>query len=499
MDLKIHIHNVKNIQDLEVTLTTDPGVYAITGENGAGKSTLLASATLVLFNQAQERDNYLGAPQDGAYISYEYEGSSMLLEEKEGKWKYKTKTENWLRKFSGNPIKGFLEGSISFGNRFKNAGFSDIPSTQHLAHFTRQDAPDFVKEGMGVILQDNAHYYDDLKVSHAVRIGDSKNDVYFYSREGQEVDQFHMSTGENLLASVLGALNNKNGRQKVRKFPCVIFLDEIEFGLHPSALKRLVDYFKQVAIDYNYAIYFSTHSLSIINEIDDANIFYLQKKDKHATKTDVGVIHPCAPAYATNLIYHLHGFDDIILVEDEKARTIINYIIKREKLIKNRLVHILHAGGWQEVLQRGSEWNCNNSFGNHPKIFAILDRDCKTELPGHLKNHPDSSGIPYGFLPIQSMEKYLFSMLYPKIDSDFEKAINTNIFVNHDIRSIVATYHPPTPQKPDDKNGKNLYKLIKRHLPIESKSEDDLIHFTIDYISSSSEYIDLRDFIKKNL
>ena len=58
MELKIHIHNVKNIQDLVMTLTTDPGVYAITGENGAGKSTLLSSATLLLFNQAKERDNY---------------------------------------------------------------------------------------------------------------------------------------------------------------------------------------------------------------------------------------------------------------------------------------------------------------------------------------------------------------------------------------------------------------------------------------------------------
>ena len=499
MELKIHIHNVKNIQDLVMTLTTDPGVYAITEENGAGKSTLLSSATLLLFNQAQERDNYLGVPQNEAYISYVCEGSSMLLEEKNGKWQYKSKTDNWLRKFTGNPIKGFLEGSISFGNRFKNAGFSDIPAIQHLAHYPRLDAPNFVKEGMGIILQDNTHYYDDLKVSRAVKIGDNKNDVYFYVREGQEVDQFHMSTGENLLASVLGALNNKNERQKAGKHPCLILLDEIEFGLHPAALKRLVEYFKQIATEYNYAIYFSTHSLAIINEIEDENIFYLQKKDKNANKTNIEVINPCAPAYATNLIYNLHGFDDIILVEDDKARIIINYILKKEKLIKNRLVHILHAGGWQEVLQRGSEWDSNNSFGNHPKILAILDRDCQSALPGYLRNHPECGSVPYGFLPIKSMEKFFYEKLYPHIERAFEAAINSNRFINNDIQSIVATYLPHTPPNTDDNNGKNLYKLIVRNLPMEGKLEEDLIHFTIDYISETSEYADLREFIKSNL
>ena len=481
-----------------MTLTTSPGVYAITGENGAGKSTIISSASL-LFNRTQNIEIYLGSPQNDAVITYDYDGNIIQLKEINGRWKFREKITNWYRKTLDNRLRGFLEGSILFGNRFKNAGFSDIPSTYDLVQYTREDAPGFVKEVMGIILHDDNLYYNDLQVSHTVEIGDNKNDVYFYTRESQEVDQFHMSTGENLLASVLGALHHKNERQKKENYPCMVFLDEIEFGLHPAALKRLVDYFKKIATEYNYAIYFSTHSLAIINEIDDENIFYLQKKDKIAYKTDIEVINPCAPAYATNLIYNLHGFDDIILVEDDKARIIINYILKKEKLINNRLVHILHAGGWQEVLQRGSEWDSNNSFGNHPKILAILDRDCQSALPGYLRNHPECSSVPYGFLPIKSMEKFFYEKLYPHIESAFEAAINSNIFINNDIQSIVATYSPHTPPNTDDKNGKNLYKLIVRNLPMEGKLEEDLIHFTIDYISETSEYADLREFIKSNL
>ena len=498
MELTIHIHNIKNIEDLDITLTTEPGVYAITGENGAGKSTLLSCATYT-FNRMTDLNNYLGTPQKGAYVMYDYGGVSARLEESNGRWKQKEKIASRIRKFFNNPLRGFLEGSVSFGNRFKNAGFSDFPNRNDLAQYPREVASDFVKEGMGVILQNDIHYYDDLTIARAVTIGGNKNDVYFYTRETQEVDQFHMSTGENLLASVLGALHYKNERQQTEKCPCMVYLDEIEFGLHPAALKRLVDYFRRVANEYNYAIYFSTHSLAIINEINDENIYYLRKKNTNAVKTEIEVVTPCAPAYATNMIYNLHGFDDIIMVEDEKARMIVKYIIQKEMLLKNRLAHIIHVGGWPEVLHRAYEWDSSNAFGNHPKILVILDRDSKRDLPAVIAEHPEYRNVLFSFLPVHSMEKYYMGKLHPVIDSAFETAVNRAIFKNFDVASIVGTYSPATPPAKNDKNGKNLYNTIVRNLPAESKTEEDLINFTIDYVSSSAEYIELRDFLQNNL
>lgn len=498
MELTIHIHNIKNIEDLDITLTTEPGVYAITGENGAGKSTLLSCATYT-FNRLTDLNNYLGTPQQGAYVMYDYGGVSARLEESNGRWKQKEKIASRIRKFFNNPLRGFLEGSVSFGNRFKNAGFSDFPNRNDLAQYPREVAPDFVKEGMGVILQNDIHYYDDLTIARAVTIGGNKNDVYFYTRETQEVDQFHMSTGENLLASVLGALHYKNERQQTEKCPCMVYLDEIEFGLHPAALKRLVEYFREVANTYNYAIYFSTHSLAIINEIEDENIYYLRKKNNGETKTEIEVVTPCAPAYATNMIYNLRGFDDIIIVEDEKARKIVNYIIKKEKLVNNRLVHIIHAGGWPEVLLRANEWKNMNAFGNNPQILAILDRDSKKDLPTVLHEHPEYRSVLYSFLPVQSMEKFYMEKLYPTIDKALEEAINSSIFENFDIANAIRLFHPTTPPSKNDKNGKNLYNAIVQSLPAEGKTEDDLVHFTIDFISATPEYIELRDFIKNNL
>lgn len=499
MELTIEIHNVKNIRNLTISLTTEPGVYAITGQNGAGKSTLLSCATFT-FNHIKELKNYIGSPYPNSCVLYNYNRTQCRLYEQDGNWKIQKDFWNKCKGLFGKSLRGFLEGSISFGNRFKNIGFVDFPAEDQLSQYQRKDAPDFVKVGMGKILHDNEHYYDNLRVSKAVTIGnDNKRDVYFYMHNGREIDQFHMSTGESFLASVLGALEKKNKKQKREKSPCMVFIDEIEFGLHPSAIKRLVDYFKDIAIEYQYAIYFSTHSLTIINEIADGNIYYLQKHEDTIGPSNIKVITPCAPAYATNILYQLHGFDDIILVEDEKARNLINYILKKENIIQNRLVYCIHAGGWEEVIHRAYEWKEKNAFGNNPKILAILDRDCQHQLLACIAAHPELNAIPYSFLPINSLEKYTFGKLYPAIDRVFEAAINSTIFVNYDIASVVRPYSPGPSLAKNDRNGKNLYKIIKKQLCREHKEEIDLIKFITDYVSPTAEYTDLKNFLIREL
>ena len=57
----------------------------------------------------------------------------------------------------------------------------------------------------------------------------------------------------------------------------MILIDEIELALHPSAIKRLMDFTKDIAGKYNVAIYFSTHSLEIINSLPTDNLFIFTK------------------------------------------------------------------------------------------------------------------------------------------------------------------------------------------------------------------------------
>ena len=73
-----------------------------------------------------------------------------------------------------------------------------------------------------------------------------------------------MSTGENLLISILNSLYIRNNDRANLNKPCIIFLDEIELALHPSSLKRLVHFLQEISIQYNYAIYFLLKDIMII-------------------------------------------------------------------------------------------------------------------------------------------------------------------------------------------------------------------------------------------
>ena len=116
MKLTMRIKNIKNINELSFDFPLEKGLYAITGENGAGKSTLIACASTVFYQMPMY--DYFGTPK-GAAIEFTMGDSSRG-------WTFSN--NHWQKTIS--PIKmklnGFYEGSIIFGNRFKDTRLSVI-------------------------------------------------------------------------------------------------------------------------------------------------------------------------------------------------------------------------------------------------------------------------------------------------------------------------------------------------------------------------------------
>lgn len=86
-----------------------------------------------------------------------------------------------------------------------------------------------------------------------------------------------MSTGENLLLSILHSIKMRIDDRGDITTPCLILLDEIELALHASSLRRIVSLLDDIANKYNIAFYFSTHSIELIRDIKPERIFYIQK------------------------------------------------------------------------------------------------------------------------------------------------------------------------------------------------------------------------------
>jgi len=489
MKLKMTINKIKSINNLEINLPIDKGLYAITGQNGAGKSTLVTCASSVFFNMPMR--DYFGETEEDAFIEFSLGDATRSWKKDNGKWSQSSEGKMSL--------KGFYEGSIIFGNRFKNTDYRTLKSLDKIGNKELETVDDFIRENLGHILHNNKNFYDKIFKLNNINAGSEVNfrgDIFYYQKGNKRISQFHMSTGENLLISILNSINIRNTDRASLTKPCILFLDEIELALHPSSLKRLVAFLKQIANDYNYAIYFSTHSIELISGINPDNIFFLERYPDDSLE----VLNPCYPAYATRILYDHLGYDYIILVEDDLAKEIIKRILKRDKLHSNRLVHILPAGGYTNVIDLAQEVVSSNLIGKTSSISIVLDGDVKSEASSYITKQGISNNIPLNFLPIESLEKYLKSKLLDNVDHKLFRELNDFVFHQKSITSIIDEYKN-NEDISKDKNGKKLYRYFDTELRERNKNRSEIVEIIVEYLfeNENESLIKISDFLKDKL
>lgn len=489
MKLKISINKIKSIDSLTIELPVDKGLYAITGQNGAGKSTLATCASSVFFNMTMK--DYFGETPVDSKIEFEYDGATKTYSKEQGKW---------ISKKQGHiQLKGFYEGSLIFGNRFRNTSFENLRKLDKISHSLLKASPEFIRENLGLILHNNKNFYEKLfsvnpgSIKH---IGNFYGDIFYYEVKGKLVSQFHMSTGENLLITILNSLNIRNTDRTTLSIPCILLLDEIELALHPSSLKRLVIFLNEISNKFNYAVYFSTHSLELISSIKPDNIYFLDRHSDHSLE----LINPCYPAYATRMLYDHTGYDYIILVEDDLAREIIKRLLKLNALWGNKLIYILPCGGFSNVIDLAQEVISSNLVGKTSSINIILDADVKTQAENYIAKNGISNNIPLNYLPIESLEKYLKAKLFDNVDHKLFRHLNDFVFHQVSLNQILDNYRSSN-EYIKDKNGKKLYERIDRELRARNKNRNEIVEMIVEYlIDNDKGNIDkIIDFLKKQL
>lgn len=240
MKPKMTIHNLKCIDNLTIELPIEKGLYAITGENGSGKSTIVTCASSAFFNMFMK--DYFGETENDAKKEFEL-GNSKCVYHKEFKNETSQKLVWKRRAEDGFRIKGFYEGRLIFGNRFRNATVETLRQVGEKTISSLVRADDFIRKNLGRILQGDDNFYKNLSYYDDENL---KAPVFFYERGGKSISQFHMSTGENLLISILYSLFVRIQDREDTSLPCIILLDEIELALHPSSLRRLVSFLKEI-------------------------------------------------------------------------------------------------------------------------------------------------------------------------------------------------------------------------------------------------------------
>lgn len=494
------IKNIKAIKELTISLPVQKGLYAITGQNGSGKSTVITCASSAYFNM--KMNEYFGKTPDNAEILFELNGAKkewkkelMPVKGKSGKSRL-----IWKNRFYNNfQLTGFYEGSIIFGNRFRNTKYDLLMKLDRINDGKLQEASDFIKTNLGKILHNNENFYDKifrLNSSDAGGLVNFDGDIFYYQKGEQRVSQFHMSTGENLLISILNSIDRRNNSRSEKTVPCLLLLDEIELALHPSSLKRLLVFLRDISSRFNYAVYFSTHAIELISSIEPKNIFFLER---HSDNT-IEILNPCYPAYATRILYDHEGYDYIIMVEDDLAREVIRKLLKTNSLINNKLVHVLPCGGYTNTIDLANEFIGSNLTGKISKISIVLDRDIKKDAEDYISNNNISNNIPLNFLPIESLEKYLKSKLVDNVDHKLFRRLNDLVFHQKSMTQLVEEYQGKLGGQ-KDKNGKKFYDIIDTELRKRGRSRNEIIEIVLEYLSenNSTEFSSLITFLKKTL
>ena len=342
-------------------------------------------------------------------------------------------------------------------------------------------ADEFIRKNLGLILQGDEDFYEKLWLV-SPNYEKFKGNIFYYEKKGKRISQFHMSTGENLLISILNSLYIRNNDRASLSKPCMMFLDEIELALHPSSLKRLVQFLEDMANKYNYAIYFSTHSIELISGISPSNIFFIERH----TDNTIEVVNPCYPAYATRILYDHTGYDKVILVEDDLAKAIVEKLLRKEKLLNNKLVHVLPCGGYTKVIDLADDVITHNLLGKKASVSIVLDGDIKDKAEQYRIKQNIGNNIPLNFLPIESLEKYLRSKLFLNVDHKLFRQLNDYVFQNKSLTELIDTYRN-TVGADADKDGKKLFGIIDTELRERRVERSELVTMVVDYLFETQD------------
>lgn len=490
LDIELKIENIKNIKHFDYTFSFDKGIYALVGENAVGKSTVMSAIASVVYRQNLRR---LREPEVCPDSKVKLNCLGI-----ENVWTYDSQIKQLQPSSLDIEFYGIYEGSIFTGTRFEDMkNLDDLISD---AEFIKKLVPasDEMKESLSYVLHGEPGHYQKLfrlkniDVARAYHLG---NMPYFLQLDdGKYISKYKMSSGECMLISLLNFINSSalkpeqlRKRHRVLTDKLFVFIDEVELALHPSSIDRLLEYLQKMILSKDLTVLFSSHSSELIRKINPRNIFYMKNENGEGK-----IISPCYPQYAIRSLYNHDGYDCTILVEDKVAELIIRKLIANYRTKNNLLMNVLPVGGWNNTLELQKNFCEQNILGRDKFTFSIIDGDVQAKVNERTEYKP----LKKLFLPIMSLEKYLYKKILIDNDSGFITYFGNRYFTLTSFDEILKGCRGNA-YVMQDKSGKALYELILKKLVIERVDEESLVKDFSEYLFEKENFAALQSNIEK--
>lgn len=458
--LQVKINAIRNIQTASLALPFENGIYTFVGHNGCGKSTIMECLSLLLPRKGQIKR--LFGTSSCSSVEFNINGQTT-------KWSFDNNS-NGVSSASPLTFVGLYEGSLFYGTRFEDSRIIDTKiSKGEITDDILADADQYVKERISYILHGTTDHYSSLvrvKNYHCAKKIGVQNRPHFIRPGGSKlISQYRMSSGECLLISLMHFLYNSIVRRSLSaEKKILVLIDELELALHPVAVVRLIEFLKDLVLEHNnLIIYLSSHSPEVIKMIPPIDLLKVENNN--------GILsleNNCYPSYLIRDLYSNISPDFLLLVEDKLAQQFINNLLHGNNLRSGKLIHVVPVGGWENVLTLHNELYLKKVLGCETKIISILDGDIQNNLSRAQKK------LPHLFLPIQSIEKFLYSIIVKRSNPKLRRMINDKYFIIDSLDSIVAEYNKGTLSGAKD-NNKNFYSFLIKYLSKGGTTEDVFI------------------------
>jgi len=345
--------NIRNLRVFEnATIRFDFPITAIIGANGSGKSTILM-ASACIYRDVKPSDFFANSSEDNiSNASIEYtlidrserrDGETRRsISFRERKWSRKKIFDRTVKYFGVRRTVPPAERKELYRLRSSNI----VPDE-------RIELEEKEVRIINRILGLNSTY-------ELTQFNKVKKELFVGASNSVKYSEFHFGAGESSITRLVYEL------ERVVPTNSLILIEEIENGLHPLALKRLIEYLFEVTKRKRLQIIFTTHSPIAVEMLPEEAVWYCSNGTVNQGKVNIETLRAITGEVEKRII---------VFTEDEFTKELVTTLIRQEKeFYLLDAIEIYPAGGNGEVKRFTTSFNENPARGNKIAI-GILDGD----------------------------------------------------------------------------------------------------------------------------
>ncbi|HWT18201.1 MAG TPA: AAA family ATPase [Variovorax sp.] len=353
MRFQVELSDIRPVKALTFSLDLDRNApLCIVGRNGAGKTTLAKVIMNFALADTFRRTSSDGALRDSSLVRYTLGSDSF--------------------EFTYDPDVGTLSTRRPVPESLRSlvAVELPIPHGQRFSYFYALSEAD-ADIRRAIILEDDTRpealigfltrIYGEARFEDLREVKFSRGDCCFYRVEDDRyVREDYFSSGEFFLVNLY---------RRLQSGPRLIFIDEIDISLDAAAQARLVEELRRLCTQFSVNVVFTSHSLALMQTLRAGELLYLEAAGGQSTLEERSF------AFVKSLMFGFRGWDRYILVEDEAAKLVVQYLIDRHCTPAYYSYFVIEVGGAGQVISLLQRNQAHEFLAPADAVIAILDGD----------------------------------------------------------------------------------------------------------------------------